>query len=228
MAKPRRTQDRQDFYYWEAKRKGYRSRAAFKLLQMNKTFRLIREGDRVLDLGASPGGWSQVCRELGADVVAVDLNPMKPIEGVVFIRGDINDDETLRKIREVHKEYDIVVCDAAPKITGHWTIDHLRSVELVRSAFRIARQVLKPGGNFVVKMFQGEESQKVFRELKPFFRFKKFHSPRASRKRSAETYFVGKGFRPVKSYVFVDDNSAEDKSRESSQDLQELREATEP
>ncbi len=203
MPKPRRTQDRQDYYYWEAKRKGYRSRAAFKLLQMNRTFRLIKEGDKVLDLGASPGGWSQVCREFGAEVVAVDLNPMKPIEGVVFIRGDINDEETLKKIKEVHREYDIVICDAAPKITGHWTIDHLRSIELVRSAFRIARQVLRPGGNFVVKMFQGEETQRVFREMKPFFRFKKFHSPRASRKRSAEIYFVGKGFRRARNYVFL-------------------------
>ncbi len=209
MPKPRRTQDRQDYYYWEAKKRGYRSRAAFKLIQMNKTFKLIRERDVVLDLGASPGGWSQVCRELGAEVVAVDLNPMKPIEGVTFIRGDINDEETLRKIREVHRNYDVVICDAAPKITGHWTIDHLRSMDLVRSAFRIARMVLKPGGNFVVKMFQGEESQKVFREMKPFFRFRKFHSPRASRKRSAEVYFVGKGFRPVKTYILVNGSEVE-------------------
>ncbi len=214
MKKPRRTQDRQDYYYWEAKRKGYRSRAAFKLIQMNKTFKLIKEGDRVLDLGASPGGWSQVCRELGADVVAVDLNPMKPIDGVVFIRGDINDEETLKEIKSIHREYDAVICDAAPKITGHWTIDHLRSVELVRSAFRIARQVLRPGGNFVVKMFQGEETQKVFKEFKPFFRFKKFHSPRASRKRSAEIYFVGKGFRKAGNYIFL---KGDEEARESAE-----------
>ncbi len=204
MPKPRRSQDRQDYYYWEAKKRGYRSRAAFKLIQMNKTFKLIREGDKVLDLGATPGGWSQVCVEFGAEVVAVDLNPMKPIEGVTFIRGDINDEETLDKIKSVCKEYDVVICDAAPKITGHWSIDHLRSVELVLSAFRIAKIVLKPGGNFLVKMFQGEESQRVFRELKPFFRFKKFHSPPASRKRSAEIYFVGKGFKRVKEVFFVE------------------------
>jgi 23S rRNA (uridine2552-2'-O)-methyltransferase len=188
-------QDRQDYYYWKAKKLGYRSRAAFKLLQMNKTFKLIREGDYVLDLGASPGGWSQVAAELGARVVAVDINPMKPIEGVTFIRGDITKPETLEEIKKIVEEYDVVLCDASPKISGKWTIDHLLSVDLARSAFNIAKQVLKPGGNFVVKIFQGEEIQNVYNEFKPFFRFKKFHSPKASRKKSAEIYFVGKGFR---------------------------------
>ena len=191
----RRMQDRQDYYYWKAKKLGYRSRAAFKLLQMNKTFKLIREGDYVLDLGASPGGWSQVAAELGARVVAVDINPMKPIEGVTFIRGDITKPETLGEIKKIVEEYDVVLCDASPKISGKWTIDHLLSVDLARSAFNIAKQVLKPGGNFVVKIFQGEEIQNVYNEFKPFFRFKKFHSPKASRKKSAEIYFVGKGFR---------------------------------
>jgi 23S rRNA (uridine2552-2'-O)-methyltransferase len=188
-------QDRQDYYYWQAKKLGYRSRAAFKLLQMNKTFKLIREGDYVLDLGASPGGWSQVAVELGARVVAVDINPMKPIEGVTFIRGDITKPETLEEIKKIVEEYDVVLCDASPKISGKWTIDHLLSVDLARAAFNIAKQVLKPGGSFVVKIFQGEEIQNVYNEFKPFFRFKKFHSPKASRKKSAEIYFVGKGFR---------------------------------
>ncbi|AEA46264.1 RlmE family RNA methyltransferase [Archaeoglobus veneficus] len=203
MAKPRRTQDRQDYYYWEAKKKGYRSRAAFKLLQMNKTFKLIKKGSKVLDLGASPGGWSQVAVELGAEVVAVDINPMPPIEGVTFIQGDITKEETLEKIKAVSREYDAVICDASPKITGHWSIDHLISMDLARAAFNIARQVLKPGGNFVVKMFQGEEIQKVFNEFKPYFRFKKLHSPPASRKRSAEIYFIGKRFKKIKTYYIV-------------------------
>ena len=188
--------DRQDYYYWQAKKLGYRSRAAFKLLQMNRTFKLIREGDWVLDLGASPGGWSQVAVELGAKVVAVDLVGMKPIEGVTFIRGDITLPETLEKIKEVRKTFDVVISDASPKITGKWTIDHLRSIDLATAAFNIAKSVLRPGGNFVVKVFQGEEIQRFFNELKPYFRFKKFHSPKASRKKSAEVYFVGKGFRP--------------------------------
>jgi len=190
-----RKKDRQDYYYWQAKKLGYRSRAAFKLLQMNRTFKLIKEGDWVLDLGASPGGWSQVAVELGARVVAVDINPMKPIEGVTFIRGDITKPETLEEIRKVREEFDVVLCDASPKISGKWTIDHLLSIDLARAAFSIAKQVLKEGGSFVVKIFQGEEIQNIFNEFKPFFRFKKFHSPKASRKSSAEIYFVGKGFK---------------------------------
>ncbi|WP_456469563.1 SAM-dependent methyltransferase [Archaeoglobus sp.] len=189
--------DRQDYYYWKAKKEGYRSRAAYKLLQMNRTFKLIRQGDLVLDLGATPGGWSQVAVELGANVVAVDINPMSPMEGVTFIKGDITSPETLKKIREVSETYDVVMSDASPKISGKWTIDHLRSVDLARASFNIAKEVLKPGGNFVVKVFQGEEIQQFFGELKPYFRFKKFHSPKASRKRSAEVYFVGKRFRKI-------------------------------
>lgn len=189
--------DRQDYYYWKAKKEGYRSRAAYKLLQMNRTFKLIREGDLVLDLGATPGGWSQVAALLGARVVAVDINPMKHLENVTFIRGDITLPETLEKIREISPDYDVVMSDASPKISGKWTIDHLRSIDLARASFSIAKEVLKPGGNFVVKVFQGEEIQKFFNELKPHFRFKKFHSPQASRKRSAEVYFIGKRFRKI-------------------------------
>jgi len=215
MAKPRRKKDRQDYYYWEAKKRGYRSRAAFKLIQMNKTFKLIKKGSKVLDLGASPGGWSQVAAGLGAEVVAVDINSMTLIEGVTFIRGDITKDETLEKIKAVSREYDVVICDASPKITGHWTVDHLLSMDLARAAFRIARLVLKPGGNFVVKMFQGEEAQKVFNEFKSYFRFKKFHSPRASRKRSAEVYFIGKGFRRLKTCILSPEVEATSSQRPS-------------
>jgi len=185
----------QDYYYYEAKRKGYRSRAAFKLLQINRKFKVIKKNFSVLDLGASPGGWSQVAVKLGADVVAVDLNPMEKMDGVHFIRGDITNDETLEEIKSVKDCYDAVICDASPKISGNWDIDHILSVELARSAFKIAKKVLRPGGNFVVKIFQGKEIQKVFSEFKPYFRFQKFHSPQASRKRSSEVYFIGKGFK---------------------------------
>ncbi len=192
--KPRRVEDRQDHFYWKAKKEGYRSRAAFKLKQMNRKFGLIKKNYWVLDLGASPGGWSQVAVELGANVVAVDLNPMKEIEGVRFIQGDITSEDTWRKIREIRESFDAVICDASPKITGNWDIDHFRSVEISEAAFKIARMFLKPGGNFVVKMFQGEETPRLYSEFKKFFVFKKLHSPPASRKRSSEIYFIGKGF----------------------------------
>lgn len=187
--------DRRDHYYWQAKKLGYRSRAAFKLIQINEKFGLIKKGDWVLDLGSSPGGWSQVAVELGAKVVAVDINPMKPVENVQFIIGDITKTETLEKIRSIREEFDVVMSDASPKITGIWTLDHLRSLELARASFSIAKEVLKMGGNFLVKIFQGEEIQNFFNELKNYFNFKKLHSPKASRKQSAEIYFIGKGFR---------------------------------
>ncbi len=192
--KPRRVEDRQDHYYWKARKEGYRSRAAFKLKQMNRKFGLIKKDYWVLDLGASPGGWSQVAVELGARVVAVDLSPMDGIDGVYFIQGDLTSPETWDKIREVRGRFDAVICDASPKITGNWDIDHFRSVELVEYAFKIARLFLKRGGNFVVKMFQGEETPRLYSEFKKFFVFKKLHTPPASRKRSSEVYFIGKGF----------------------------------
>jgi 23S rRNA (uridine2552-2'-O)-methyltransferase len=195
MAKPRRTRDRQDYYYWKAKEMGYRSRAAFKLIQINKKFSLIKKGYWVLDLGAVPGGWSQVAVKLGANVVAVDLNPMSEIEGVEFIKGDITSPETIDMIFEFRDEFDVVMSDASPKLTGKWTIDHLRSMDLAKASFEIAERLLRRGGNFLVKIFQGEEINKYYREVAPRFRFKKFHSPQASRKRSAEIYFVGKGFK---------------------------------
>jgi 23S rRNA (uridine2552-2'-O)-methyltransferase len=193
--KPRRTRDRQDYYYWKAKEKGYRSRAAFKLIQINKKFKLIKKGYRVLDLGASPGGWSQVASDIGADVVAVDISPMPSLEGVVFIQGDITKPETIEAVKSVCNEFDAVICDASPKLTGKWTIDHLISIDLARAAFDFARLFLRPGGNFLVKIFQGEEINSFYKYAAPNFGFKKFHSPQASRKRSAEIYFVGKGFR---------------------------------
>ncbi|MCS7118758.1 MAG: SAM-dependent methyltransferase [Archaeoglobaceae archaeon] len=189
--------DKRDHYYWEAKKKGYRSRAAFKLLQINRDFKLIRKGDLVLDLGSSPGGWSQVAVEIGAFVVAVDINPMEDLKGVTFIKADIMDEKLIDILLEISDSYDVVMSDASPKITGIWTIDHLRSIDLARASFNIAKKVLRNSGNFLVKVFQGEEIKNFYDDLKPYFAFKKFHSPKASRKSSAEIYFVGKGFKKI-------------------------------
>ncbi|MEM4575209.1 MAG: RlmE family RNA methyltransferase, partial [Archaeoglobaceae archaeon] len=126
---------------------------------------------------------------------AVDINPMEKLEGVTFIQADIMDENLVKKLLEISDYYDVVMSDASPKITGIWTIDHLRSIDLARASFRIAKEVLRPNGNFLVKIFQGEEIQNFYNELKPCFAFKKFHSPKASRKSSAEIYFIGKGFK---------------------------------
>ncbi|RLI84097.1 23S rRNA (uridine(2552)-2'-O)-methyltransferase, partial [Archaeoglobales archaeon] len=168
---------------------------AFKLIQINKRFNLIKSGYKVLDLGASPGGWSQVAANIGAEVIAIDINPMPPIEGITFIKGDITQQETVKAVKDLQIEFDAVISDASPKLTGKWTIDHLLSIDIAKASFNFAKLFLRRGGNFLVKVFQGEEIQSFYREVAPKFRFKKFHSPQASRKRSAEIYFVGKGFR---------------------------------
>ena len=194
--------DRKDYFYRKAKEHGYRARSAYKLQQMNKKFRLIRKGDRVLDLGAAPGGWLQVAKDISTGpVVGVDLESIEPIEGVVTIRADITAEETLDQIREsLGGEADVVICDAAPNLTGNWTLDHARSIDLCRSALALAEKVLKPGGNFLVKVFQGDTFQDYYSEVKADFRRVQSTSPAASRKESAEMYIIGQGFikAPVK------------------------------
>ncbi|HPR67533.1 MAG TPA: RlmE family RNA methyltransferase, partial [Methanothrix sp.] len=124
--------DRKDYFYRKAKSEGYRARSAFKLQQINKRFRLIRRGDSVLDLGAAPGGWLQVAKEISSGrVVGVDLLPIEPIEGVTTIKADITAPETLDLITEALGGLaDVVICDAAPNLSGNWTLDHARSIDL--------------------------------------------------------------------------------------------------
>lgn len=185
-----------DHYFKLAKKEGYRSRASYKLKQINSRFRIIKRGDTVVDLGASPGGWSQVSLELsGGRVVAVDIAPMKPIEGVEFFKGDITSATTVKKLKEHVKNADVVLCDAAPNLSGRWSYDHARSIELAESSLRIARVLLKPGGNFVVKVFQGDMLNDYLNNVRESFRYVKLHAPRASRKESAEIYVISKKFR---------------------------------
>ncbi len=185
-----------DYYFKLAKKQGYRSRAAYKLKQINKRFGVIKKGYTVVDLGASPGGWSQVASELsGGKVVAVDISPMKPIEGVEFLRGDITSASTIKALKDMIKEADVVLCDAAPNLSGRWSYDHARSVELAESALKIARVLLKPGGNFVVKVFQGDLLNDYVKNVREGFRYVKLHSPQASRKESAEIYVIAKKYK---------------------------------
>ena len=188
--------DQKDYFYRRAKAEGYRARSAFKLQQINKRFRLIRRGDAVLDLGAAPGGWLQVAKEIsGGKVVGVDLLPIEPIEGVTTIKADITAQKTLELIAEaLGGQADVVICDAAPNLSGNWTLDHARSVDLSRSALRVAEEALKPGGNFLVKVFQGDTFLDYLSEVRGRFRRAQSHSPAASRKESAEMYVVGQGF----------------------------------
>jgi len=188
--------DQKDYFYRRAKAEGYRARSAFKLQQINKRFRLIRRGDAVLDLGAAPGGWLQVAKEIsGGRIVGVDLLAIEPIDGVTTIKADITAQKTLELIADaLGGKADVVICDAAPNLSGNWTLDHARSIDLSRSALRVAEEVLKPGGNFLVKVFQGDTFLDYLSEVKERFRRAQSHSPAASRKESAEMYVVGQGF----------------------------------
>jgi 23S rRNA (uridine2552-2'-O)-methyltransferase len=185
--------DRRDFFYRKAKVEGYRSRAAFKLKQINEKFEIIRKGDTVVDLGAAPGGWLQVAKELsGGKVLGVDILPIDEIEGVITIKGDIRHDTTIEKIRGIIDGADVVICDAAPNLSGSWSYDHARSIDLATSAFECARKILKSGGNFAVKVFQGDMFPGFLNKVREHFGKVQAFSPEASRKQSAEIYVIGK------------------------------------
>ena len=187
-----------DHFYKMAKKEGYRSRAAYKLKQINTRFRIIRRGDAVVDLGAAPGGWTQVAAELAGNhgtVVGVDLQPISSIDGAVTIIGDIRSEATLDAIREVTSGADVVLSDASPNLAGDWSYDHARSVDLAEHALACAQKILRPGGNFVVKVFHGDLFPGYLQNVKVLFRNVYSHSPMASRKASAEMYIVAKMFR---------------------------------
>lgn len=195
---------RSDRFYKAAKREGYRARSAFKLLQIAEKFELIKGGDIVVDLGAAPGGWSQVAHELVGDhglVISVDLQPIAAIAGVLILRGDIRrEEETITAIRDAlaGKErdvVDVVVSDASPQLSGNKDYDQFRSFELSTSAFNIASALLKKRGNFVAKIFQGAYYTQFYNRVKERFSATRAYSPAASPKRSAEVYVIGKGYR---------------------------------
>jgi 23S rRNA (uridine2552-2'-O)-methyltransferase len=185
-----------DPYVREAKAAGYRSRAAFKLLEINDKARLFRPGQRVVDLGCAPGGWSQVALEKGArEVVAIDLLAVEPLAGVHIIEGDINAPEDVARMMEgLSGAPDLVLSDMAANTTGHKQTDHLRTVALVEMALGFALDHLVTGGGFVSKVFQGGATQDVLERLKANFAEVKHIKPPASRAGSPEIYVVAKGF----------------------------------
>jgi 23S rRNA (uridine2552-2'-O)-methyltransferase len=192
--------NRKDYYYKRAKQEKYRSRASYKLKQLNAKFKIIKKGHKVLDLGAAPGGWMQVLREfVGSEgfVLGVDLSDIRPMEfeNTEAIKGDFTTPEVIAKIKEKIEKADVVVSDASPDISGVWDIDHTLSVELSRGALRLAKDILKPGGNFLIKVFQGGEVDDFYREVKAAFNYAKRTKPKASRDTSSEIYIVGKGLR---------------------------------
>ena len=189
-----------DAFYLKAKKEGYRSRAAFKLLELNQRFNLIRRGDRVVDLGAAPGGWLQVAARLTGEkgkVVGVDLQPIEPFreKNILLLQGDITSEDLQQKIRELMGSLaDCILSDLSPRLSGIRDADISRSLELARTALKVASILLRPGGIFVVKTFVGEETDGFFLELKVRFRSVQRARPDATRKGSSEIYFFAKGF----------------------------------
>ena len=186
-----------DPYAAEARAKGYRSRAAFKLIEMDDRHRFIRRGARVVDLGCAPGGWVQVALERGAGaVVGIDLLPVDPIPGAELLRMDFTDPEAPRRLIEaLGGPPDLVLSDMAPNTVGHRHTDHLRIMALIEAAAEFAIGSLKPGGSFVTKTFQGGESAEVMGRLKSAFTQVKHAKPNASRADSSEVYWVATGLR---------------------------------
>ena len=190
-----------DIYVQRSRKEGYRSRASYKLLELDEKYGLIKPGQVVVDLGAAPGGWSQVVAERlrgKGTVIASDILPMDSIADVRFIQGDFTEEAVFDRIVEVigDSRVDLVISDMAPNMSGMKDIDQPRAMHLVELAVDFATRVLKPGGVLVTKVFQGEGFDPLLRELRGCFDRVSAKKPDASRGRSREVYWLARGFRP--------------------------------
>jgi len=185
-----------DPYVAAAKAQGWRSRAAFKLIELDERFKLISPGARVVDLGAAPGGWTQVAvQRSAARVVALDLLPMDPVPGAVVLQGDFSDPAVVAEVvAALGGNADLVLSDMAPNTTGHTATDHLRIMALAEAALESALEVLAEGGAFVAKVFQGGSEREMLARMKQSFASVRHTKPPASRKESSELYVVAQRF----------------------------------
>lgn len=194
----RQSQGRDPFFQ-RAKQEGYRARSAYKLLQIQERFHILRRGQTVLDLGAAPGSWSQVAAQIVGEtgrVIAVDLQPIEPIQGVRTLQGDISAPEVQAQLLDASGgAADAVLCDAAPSTSGIRDRDHALSVELVRAALQVARRTLKQEGHFVTKVFEGGDLPQLLADLRRSFSSAKPFHPKASRQESREVFLVCSGFK---------------------------------
>ena len=189
-----------DTYYKKAKQEGYRSRAAYKLLELQQRFRLMRPGDVVVDLGAAPGGWLQIAAKFvgpSGKVIGIDLQPIETLRepNIIFLRGDITSPEISKKISEiVDGKVHCVLSDLAPRLSGIRDVDAARCLELNRTALTVAISLLRPGGSFLVKGFVNQELHTFTLELKQHFHSVQRTRPEATRQGSSEFYFFAKDF----------------------------------
>lgn len=188
-----------DPYVRAAKQEGWRSRAAFKLIELDKKFRFLRKGVRVLDLGSAPGGWSQVAVKAGAVVAAADVLEMEAVPGVTFFRADLTDPDTSILLQQaLGGPADLVMSDMAAPTTGHRETDHIRTQALVEIALEVAEEQLRPGGAFIAKVFQGGATGTLLARIKKSFSTVKHVKPPASRADSVELYLVATDFKKTK------------------------------
>lgn len=188
---------KRDYYYRLAKEERYRSRAAYKLLEAVNRYGFIKSGDVVVDLGAAPGGWMQVSRKIVGEagfVLGVDVKSIEPIDdaNVRSVVGDITEPDIVETVSELlPRSADVVLSDVSPNVSGIWELDHARQIDLARRALQLAVSVLKPGGNFFVKVFQGEMLNDFVFEMKQSFASVRLVKPKASRRKSAEIFVLG-------------------------------------
>jgi 23S rRNA (uridine2552-2'-O)-methyltransferase len=195
---PWRKEQAQDKFFRRAKAEGYRARSAYKLLEIAKKYRLLRDGQTVLDLGAAPGSWSQVAYERVGQtgkVVAVDLQPILALPGVPAVVGDIREAATIdAALALLGKPADLVLSDVAPQASGILVTDQARAIELATEALGVARRALRPGGAFVVKVFRGEDFDQLLNRVRRGFKTVNVAIPEATREESREAYIVARGF----------------------------------
>ncbi len=185
-----------DKVYERAMKEGYRSRAAYKLKEILQRNLVLRPTDNVVDLGAAPGSWLQVLREhTTGQIVGIDLNSIQPLEGVTTLVGDFSQPAMVARILDLLPEINLVVCDASPKLSGHKSYDQARAIDLNKMALDFAYQVLCPGGNLVMKSFQGEDFPWIYRKVKEEFFRVTTHKTHSSRKGSAEVYIIARNFK---------------------------------
>ncbi|MGQ9759326.1 MAG: RlmE family RNA methyltransferase [Candidatus Methanomethylicaceae archaeon] len=198
---PTKKQVLSDYYYKEAKKLGLRSRSAIKLIELSRRYHIMKKGDFVVDLGAAPGGWLQVARDFvgqGGKVIGVDISPIKPLpyDNVFLIRGDISDPSMAKRIIEMAgRRVDVVLSDLAPKFSGIHYLDHARQIGLTRSALALASQILRLGGDMVMKAIMGSELDHFLKEVRQNFQHIELYKPKASRAHSSEIYLVCRGLK---------------------------------
>jgi 23S rRNA (uridine2552-2'-O)-methyltransferase len=195
------TKARRDQYRKLAKQQGYRSRAAFKLLQLNKSYKIIKNSDKVVEFGCAPGGWIQVATQLvgpSGFVLGLDLKEINPLAGASFIKGNIDDPlltEILLQTVGPNDKFDVVLSDMSPNVSGIWEIDHERQISLTKHALHVSIRILEKRGNAIFKMFQGVSTRSFVNELAEHFALVKLSKPPASRQESSELYVICLGFK---------------------------------